>query len=281
MHGIIGAPLCEEPLGLGDAPQWAKGCEGSGLEHSSILVVYCSADESWKDRVIAGLDLDESLVQTELWTETRESQICLENGDGLANFRAALLLLTPAFVTSAPLREHTLPRLAARVPQGLEIFSFWLEACAWQTIEEIARSRLILFNDKPLERANDKERSEAFAAVQQRLGEMTRHRGERAPLTEADKQALYRDLFEQHYRGVFYFFARRGFQTEECRDLAQETFLRVYRGLDSYRSEAAMGTWIRSITRNLWLNRLRDAGARKRQASRSLPRAGPRKRPGA
>ena len=84
---------------------------------------------------------------------------------------------------------------------------------------------------------------------------------------KSDREAVYRQLFDRHYRGVFYFFARRGFDTEECRDLAQETFLRVYRGLDQYRSEATYGTWIRSIMRNLWLNRIRDTQARKRQAS--------------
>ncbi|MEM9594620.1 MAG: RNA polymerase sigma factor [Acidobacteriota bacterium] len=76
---------------------------------------------------------------------------------------------------------------------------------------------------------------------------------------------LYRRLFQVFYRPVYYFFARRGFGAEDCRDLAQDTFLRVYRGLPNYRSEAGHRTWILAIARNLWLNRRRDEHAEKRQ----------------
>ena len=86
----------------------------------------------------------------------------------------------------------------------------------------------------------------------------------RVSQAEVKKQELYRTLFDRYYRSVFYFFIRRGFDTEECRDLAQETFLNVYKGLDSYKKQAGFETWILAIARNLWFNRRRRAGAQKR-----------------
>jgi RNA polymerase sigma-70 factor (ECF subfamily) len=83
-------------------------------------------------------------------------------------------------------------------------------------------------------------------------------------LSEMGCQELYRRLFDEFYRPAFYFFSRRGFSIEECQDLAQETFLRVYSGLDGYRSEAGYRTWILAIARNLWLNHRRNEHASKR-----------------
>jgi RNA polymerase sigma-70 factor (ECF subfamily) len=90
-------------------------------------------------------------------------------------------------------------------------------------------------------------------------------REERKRLSEEEKHVLYRALFDDYYRPTFYFFARRGFDIETVRDLTQETFLRVYRGLDGYRSDADYRTWIRAIARNLYLNHWRGFHADKRQ----------------
>jgi DNA-directed RNA polymerase specialized sigma24 family protein len=43
----------------------------------------------------------------------------------------------------------------------------------------------------------------------------------------------FRQLFERYYAQTYRFFHRRGFSPEDCRELAQDTFLSVYKGLNA------------------------------------------------
>ncbi len=72
------------------------------------------------------------------------------------------------------------------------------------------------------------------------------------------------DLFSRYYPRIVAFFARRGFTVEESRDLAQETFLRVHRGLSRFRGETCVESWLFAIAANVWRNTLRDRAAAKR-----------------
>lgn len=80
----------------------------------------------------------------------------------------------------------------------------------------------------------------------------------------------FRQLFERYYRPVVHFFVRRGFSKEESRDLAQETFLRIHRGLSGFRGEASEVTWLFRIARNIEANTLRDRDALKRRAEQEI-----------
>lgn len=53
---------------------------------------------------------------------------------------------------------------------------------------------------------------------------------------------------------------------EHARDLAQETFLRVYKKWGSFRGEASAKTWLLRIAMNVASNHLRDQQAGKRRA---------------
>jgi RNA polymerase sigma-70 factor (ECF subfamily) len=74
------------------------------------------------------------------------------------------------------------------------------------------------------------------------------------------------DLFQRYYRPVVAFFQNKGFSTEESRDLAQETFLRVYRYRERFRGESSPVTWLFQIATNLYKNQLRSQAAQKRDA---------------
>jgi RNA polymerase sigma-70 factor (ECF subfamily) len=74
------------------------------------------------------------------------------------------------------------------------------------------------------------------------------------------------DLFNRYYRPVVAFFQHKGFSTEESRDLAQETFLRVYRYRERFRGESSPVTWLFQIAANLYKNQLRSLAAQKRDA---------------
>jgi RNA polymerase sigma-70 factor (ECF subfamily) len=74
-------------------------------------------------------------------------------------------------------------------------------------------------------------------------------RGTGAPPSEAggggaaDFDRLYRDHVDRVYR-----FAQRVCgQTEDAKDLVQETFLSAYRGLAQFRGEARLSTWLYTI----------------------------------
>jgi RNA polymerase sigma-70 factor (ECF subfamily) len=75
-----------------------------------------------------------------------------------------------------------------------------------------------------------------------------------------DREGSFRFLFETYHRRVQGFFARRTRSTDDCLDLTQETFLRAYTGLASFRGDAPFGAWLYSIARNVHLARAaRDA----------------------
>jgi len=72
------------------------------------------------------------------------------------------------------------------------------------------------------------------------------------------------ELFRRYYRPLLAFFGRRGFSAEESRDLAQETFLRVYKNWASFRGESSEVTWLFQIATNLYRNTIRSRSTLKR-----------------
>lgn len=77
--------------------------------------------------------------------------------------------------------------------------------------------------------------------------------------------AEFRQLFDRLFPAVVCFFQRQGFEREESRDLAQETFLRVHRGMGGFRQESRIETWLFKIARNIAHNARRHDNAVRRQ----------------
>lgn len=63
----------------------------------------------------------------------------------------------------------------------------------------------------------------------------------------------FRILFDHFFPQVQRFFAKRVFSAEDRLDLTQETFLRIYKGIEGFRGEAQLGTWVFRIAYNTWL----------------------------
>ena len=74
------------------------------------------------------------------------------------------------------------------------------------------------------------------------------------------------ELFNRYHRPVVSFFLKRGFSSEESRDLAQDTFLRVFNKWDSFRGDSSAETWLFQIAANLYKNKLRSLQTQKRDA---------------
>lgn len=66
----------------------------------------------------------------------------------------------------------------------------------------------------------------------------------------------FRQVYDRHYPGILRFLIRLVGE-DEAEDVAQEVFLKVDRGLQDFRGEAAIGTWIYRIARNAAIDRLR------------------------
>ena len=68
-------------------------------------------------------------------------------------------------------------------------------------------------------------------------------------------------LVRSHQEGVYSWVRRLVRDEETARDLTQETFLRGYRGLTSFRGDSAFGTWLRTIATNVVRSHYRREGS--------------------
>jgi RNA polymerase sigma-70 factor (ECF subfamily) len=78
------------------------------------------------------------------------------------------------------------------------------------------------------------------------------------------REENFHRLFDLYYGRVFHFFAKRGMPPEDCRDLTQDTFVGIYKGVGAFRGEAELETWIFKIAGNIFRRKLRWGAAGKR-----------------
>lgn len=97
------------------------------------------------------------------------------------------------------------------------------------------------------------------------LGDVIR-RFQAAPEGHRDREAAFRVLYERFFQPLRRFFARKGMAPEDCLDLTQDTFLRVYKGLEGYEHRRQFAAWLFRIATTTYLKRLRRFRAAKRQA---------------
>jgi RNA polymerase sigma factor (sigma-70 family) len=83
---------------------------------------------------------------------------------------------------------------------------------------------------------------------------------------KAEAEESFRHLYGNYYPAVKAFFRRFGLEPDEARDLAQETFLRVYERMDEYRGEAGWA-YLEVLARNILYNHIRAQKTSKRSAT--------------
>ena len=99
------------------------------------------------------------------------------------------------------------------------------------------------------------------------------HREEEAALIERCQHGdstAFDQLILRHQQEVFAVALRMLGDRDEAQDVAQDVFVRAYRGLGSFRQEAKLSTWLVSITMNLCRNRRRWWARRRRVIVASL-----------
>lgn len=73
----------------------------------------------------------------------------------------------------------------------------------------------------------------------------------------AGHTAALNDLMERHATPVFHFLCRMVGNEDDASDLAQETFVRVFKSRDSFRANEKFSTWLYTIAANLARNYFR------------------------
>jgi RNA polymerase sigma factor (sigma-70 family) len=74
---------------------------------------------------------------------------------------------------------------------------------------------------------------------------------------KAGQEAALNDLMARHATPVFHFLFRLTGSEDDANDLSQETFVRVFKSKDTYRSEHRFSTWLYAIAANLARNHFR------------------------
>jgi len=72
----------------------------------------------------------------------------------------------------------------------------------------------------------------------------------------AGDTTAFDEIVERHRRAVYQVCYRFVNNHEDAGDLSQETFLRAWKGLKSFKGEAALSTWLYRIAVNVCLNRV-------------------------
>src|SRR5215210_1548428 len=84
--------------------------------------------------------------------------------------------------------------------------------------------------------------------------------------TGARAESNSRRIFDLFYPWVRRFFIRRGYTAQDSEDLAQETFDRVFRQIESFRNESSFKSWLVAVAANLHRNEHRHRHREKRDA---------------
>jgi RNA polymerase sigma-70 factor, ECF subfamily len=74
---------------------------------------------------------------------------------------------------------------------------------------------------------------------------------------QAGHDAALNDLMERHATPVFHFLCRMVGNEDDANDLAQETFVRVFKSAKSFRAGEKFSTWLFTIAANLARNHFR------------------------
>jgi RNA polymerase sigma-70 factor, ECF subfamily len=98
-------------------------------------------------------------------------------------------------------------------------------------------------------------------------------------LVEAADAEAFATLYDRHSRAAFSLAHRMMGERQASEDLAQEAFLKVWRGASSYRAErGSVRTWILSIVHNRGIDQLRSQASRRR-AQEKIEASAPRSQP--
>ena len=93
-------------------------------------------------------------------------------------------------------------------------------------------------------------------------------------IRSGDRQAA-EQLVDEHYQSVYRWLLQLCRHREQAADLTQETFVQVWDGLDGFRGEASLQTWIHRIAYHSYLRTQRNPRPEPQPLSEVSDAAGP------
>jgi RNA polymerase sigma factor (sigma-70 family) len=75
----------------------------------------------------------------------------------------------------------------------------------------------------------------------------------------AGHSASQQILYQKYVNAMYHTVVRMVGNSEDARDVIQDSFIKVFNNLDSFRKDSTLGAWIKRITINTALNYLRKA----------------------
>jgi RNA polymerase sigma-70 factor (ECF subfamily) len=81
-----------------------------------------------------------------------------------------------------------------------------------------------------------------------------------------DMDQSFRCLHDRYHACLYRVFRRRGLSPEDARELTQEVFCRVFKGIEKFRGDSPFNGWLFEISENLFKNEVRRLHAGKRDA---------------
>src|SRR5688572_14394889 len=82
-----------------------------------------------------------------------------------------------------------------------------------------------------------------------------------------EHEQVSREIFDRHWRSVAGAFYRKGHPRERVQELTQETFLRVFKKLETFRGDSFLAGWILRIAASLHVDEIRQASSQMRTAT--------------
>lgn len=82
-------------------------------------------------------------------------------------------------------------------------------------------------------------------------------------MNESEKIKLFNSIIENYSEYVYNMIYYTILDEEDAKDLTQEVFYKIWKGLDSFRNESSLKTWIFRITQNHLKNYLRSKKIKK------------------
>ncbi|WP_211163124.1 toll/interleukin-1 receptor domain-containing protein [Aromatoleum diolicum] len=164
---------------------------------ANIFVSYSHDDESWCDAVAKHLRSLHDPLDVTVWVDRhriRAGSAWLPEIEGaLASADLAILLISPAFLSSDFIRKTELPKLLARREKGLPVIPILVMPCSWKAIGWLQSHELRPRGDHALAEIG----SVKSAAVNRQLGDlmdeiagMLREQAEREAPTDGQAAAL-------------------------------------------------------------------------------------------
>ncbi len=79
-----------------------------------------------------------------------------------------------------------------------------------------------------------------------------------------DREVAFRLIYETYFPALQRFFSRRGLSADDTLDLTQETFLGIYKGLETYEHRERFAAWLYRVATTTYLKWRRRAATGKR-----------------